>query len=109
VDRISFGLASVLLAIFVFQILDAFLTLAHLARGGAELNPLMAALIEKGTGAFVAGKLGMAGLGLLFLALHSRFPLVRKGIATLFVLYAGVICYHLVLIWQAGGIRPSLG
>lgn len=102
VDRLGWGLASVLATIFVFHVLDAVFTLAHIARGGAELNPIMGFFIGQGPGSFLAAKLGTAGLGLLFLGLHGRFPLVRKAIAGLFVVYASVVCYHIILLWQAG-------
>jgi hypothetical protein len=100
----------VLLVIFVFHVLDALFTLAHIARGGAELNPLMGLFLDQSPGTFLAAKLSIAGLGLLFLGFHGRFPMVRKGIAALFVLYAGVVFYHLILIWQAGAsMWPTRG
>jgi hypothetical protein len=102
VDRLGWGLASALILIFIFHVCDALFTLAHVARGGAELNPIMDFFLRQGTAAFLTAKLSTAGLGLLFLGVHARFPLVRKGIAGLFVLYAGVVCYHLVLIYCAG-------
>jgi hypothetical protein len=102
VDQLGRGLATVLLVIFFFHVLDALFTLVHIARGGAELNPLMGFFLRQSPGVFLVAKLSIAGLGLLFLGLHGRFPLVRKGIAAIFVLYAGVICYHFILIWQAG-------
>jgi hypothetical protein len=110
VDRLGWGLTSVLVVIFAFHVLDALFTLAHIARGGTELNPLMEFFLEHSPGAFLVAKLSVAGLGLLFLGLHGRFPLVRKGIAALFVVYAGVVCYHFILIWQAGlPIWPARG
>jgi hypothetical protein len=110
VDRVGWSLASALIVIFVFHVLDALFTLAHIARGGSELNPLMGFFLEQSPGAFLAAKLSIAGLGLLFLGFHGRFPMVRKGIAALFVLYAGVVCYHVILIWLAGApIWPARG
>ena len=110
VDQLGWGLASILLLIFVFHVLDALFTLAHIARGGAELNPLMDFFLSQSPQTFLAAKLGIAGLGLVFLGFHGRFPLVRKGIAAIFLLYAGVVCYHFVLIWRAGvPLWPALG
>jgi hypothetical protein len=110
VDRLGWGLASVLIVIFVFHVLDALFTLAHIARGGAELNPLMDFFLKQSSGAFLMAKLGIAGVGLLFLGFHGRFPLVRTGVAALFVLYACVVCYHVILIWQAGApVWPARG
>jgi hypothetical protein len=110
VDQLGWGLASILVMIFVFHVLDAMFTLVHTARGGAELNPIMDFFLKQGSGMFLAVKLGTAGLGLLFLGVHGRFPWVRKGIAGLFVLYAGVVCYHVFLIWQSSiQIWPARG
>jgi len=101
VDRLGQGISLALVGIFFFHCLDAMFTLAHLARGGRELNPLMDALIQVGPSVFVSAKLAIAGIGLLFLGIHKNFPLVRQGIAGLFVLYAGVIGYHFLLFWQS--------
>ena len=110
VDRLGWGLASVLIVIFVFHVLDALFTLAHIARGGTELNPIMGFFLDQGAGAFLTAKLSIAAVGLLFLGFHGRFPLVRRGIAALFVLYAGVVCYHFILIWQTSApIWPARG
>jgi hypothetical protein len=109
VDRLPSGILAIVLAIFAFQILDAFFTLFHLARGGRELNPLMDYCIRLGPAVFLWTKLGLAGLGLLFLSAHFRWPLVRRGLTGLFVLYAGVICYHLILLWATGVSRLQFG
>jgi hypothetical protein len=101
VDRISGGIASLVLLIFLFHCLDAVFTLAHLSRGGKELNPFMEFLIRIGPGAFIGVKLGLAAIGLTFLAVHKNFPRVRAGILFLFLLYAGVVAYHFVLILQS--------
>ena len=76
-------------------------TLAHLARGGRELNPFMEALLRVSPWAFVSVKLSVAAAGLFFLGLHKNFPLVKAGVTLLFLLYAGVIGYHFVLLWRA--------
>jgi hypothetical protein len=102
VDRLPAGILSLVLAIFAFHVLDALFTLLHLSRGGVELNPLMDYCLRYGPTTFLTTKLGLAAAGLLFLCAHCRWPFVRRGIAGLFILYAGVICYHLVLIWKVG-------
>src|SRR5512144_1635311 len=70
VDQIGGGIMSLVLLIFLFHCLDAVFTLAHLSRGGKELNPFMESLIRVGPLAFVAVKLGLAAIGLVFLAVH---------------------------------------
>jgi hypothetical protein len=109
VDRLPSRILAVVLTIFAFQILDAFFTLFHIARGGQELNPLMDFFLRQGPGIFLWTKLGLAGLGLLFLGAHFRWPLVRKGLTGLFLIYAGVVCYHLILFWMTGASILHLG
>ena len=101
VDRIGRGLSILLLLTFLFHCLDALFTLVHVSHGGRELNPFMDYFLRAGPGAFVLAKLGMAALGLCFLGVHQNFPMVKKGIGFLCVLYAGVIAYHLVLMLRA--------
>jgi hypothetical protein len=97
-DRLAPGIAWAILSIFVFQCLDTWFTLAHLGRGGEELNPIMAYLIEQTPALFVSVKLGFSTVGLLFLALHQSFPYVRKGIATLYVTFLAIVVYHFFLL-----------
>jgi hypothetical protein len=98
VDRLAPAVAWLILFIFIFQCLDTYLTLVHLLRGGKELNPLMAYLIDVAPGLFIATKLGFSLVGLLFLGIHQHFPFVRKGIVALFVAFLGVVLYHLFII-----------
>jgi hypothetical protein len=87
----------VLLSIFLFQVLDANLTIAHLRRGGEELNPIMRALIIHDQRLFLGVKLGISALGLGFLGIHKNYPFVRSGLFVLFVLFLGVIGWHCFL------------
>ncbi|MBD3334069.1 MAG: hypothetical protein GF355_00970 [Candidatus Eisenbacteria bacterium] len=101
VDRLAPGVAWAIVLIFLFHCLDAFLTLAHIERGGSEINPFMAFLIDAAPATFVAVKLGLAAAGLFILGLHQNFPHVRKGIGVLFVVFFGVVLYHFFLIAHA--------
>lgn len=109
VDRLPPEILAVVLTIFAFQVLDAFFTLFHISRGGQELNPLMDICLRLGPAVFLWAKLGLAAVGLLFLCAHFRWPLVRKGLTGLLVLYAGVVCYHLILLWVTGTPLHRLG
>lgn len=97
-DRIDPGFAKVIGLIFVFQILDAGLTLRHVSRGGGELNPFMDMLIQRDPTLFLWIKLGFAGLGLAFLALHQTFPHVRSAVRILFGIFGALVVYHLFVI-----------
>lgn len=108
VDRIPAGILTLILVVFGLHVLDAFFTLFHISRGGSELNPLMDYFLQVGPTTFLITKLSLAATGLLFLGIHFRWPFVRHGLAALLVLYAGVLCYHLVLIWTTGTLNPVL-
>ena len=101
VDRLGQGISILLVLIFFFHCLDAMFTLSHLSHGGRELNPFMGFLIRHGSGVFVGTKLAMAGGGLCFLGIHKNFPMVKAGIVLLFLLYAAVIGYHVLLLCQS--------
>jgi hypothetical protein len=92
------GIIWCVLLIFVFQCADTYLTLAHIKRGGKELNPLMAHLIDVTPNLFVSLKLGFSFVGLFFLALHQNFPHVRKWIGALFGIFLAVAIYHVFLL-----------
>lgn len=95
VDRIDPRLGVVLGAVFFFHVLDAVFTLIHLSQGASELNPFMAMLLERHDAAFLAVKLSIAGLGLLFLGIHQHFPYVRSSIRFLLVTFGLLLGYHL--------------
>jgi hypothetical protein len=100
VDRLGLPLLLVLLTIFLFQILDAVLTLAHLRQGGVELNPAMNFLLTRGEEWFLGVKLGVSALGLLFLGVHKNFPMVRTGLTVIFLIFFGLVAYHCILALQ---------
>ena len=100
VDRLGAKVWLVLLLIFLFQVLDANLTLHHLQRGGVELNPLMDHLISIGEGTFFVVKLVIAAIGLLFLGIHKNYPMVRPGLGAIFLIFLGVVGWHCVLAFD---------
>jgi hypothetical protein len=66
------------LAIILMNILDAYFTLFLLDQGNIiELNPLMAALIKKGSLYFFNVKYLLTSLSLLFLVIHKNFTFCR--------------------------------
>lgn len=98
VDRLGPEIWLVILLIFLFQILDASLTLSHLRRGGTELNPFMDFLIARDENLFLGVKLGLSAIGLLFLGIHKNFPMVKRGLAAIFCLFLGVVGWHLLVV-----------
>ena len=100
VDRLGGLTWFLLLSVFLFQILDAHLTLTQLSRGGVEVNPIMSYLIQRGATLFVAVKLSVAAIGLLFLGIHKNYPLAKPGLAFLFTLFLIVIGWQCYLVFQ---------
>ena len=87
--------------IMLLSACDAALTLQLLERGFFEANPVMAAVMERGTLLFAAMKMGMTGFGVLMLAYLAKahfMDKVRVGIflTSIFVFYAALICYEIV-------------
>jgi len=102
VDRLGTGVWTVLAVVLFFQVLDALLTLRILDRGGSELNPLMAGLIERSEPLFVGTKIGISLVGLMVLGIHKNFLVARTGLVLLLALFGGVIGWHFFLALHVG-------
>lgn len=76
---------------------DLLLTLDVLARGGEEANPVMRWALERGTGTFVALKLGLTLLGALVLLVRVRFRWMRHALLGLVAAYVVLIGWHAVV------------
>lgn len=81
--------------------LDAFMTLRLIDLGAYEANPVMAAVMERGTGTFASTKMLMTGIGILALVFLARAMFLRRiragSILTVFFsMYAALICYEFV-------------
>jgi|SoiMethySBSTD1v2_1073268.scaffolds.fasta_scaffold70493_1 formate hydrogenlyase subunit 3/multisubunit Na+/H+ antiporter MnhD subunit len=96
------GWRTVTLAFFVCvgSLLDAFLTLGHLAHGGEEANPLLALALAHSPTLFLQLKIGLTGVGVWVLAAHQQLPLAARGLQGLALGYGTVLVYHLVLCWR---------
>lgn len=104
VDRYSKQDVALLLAIFGLNVLDAFMTMMWLHRGGREANPVMNFFLDIGPAAFLAQKCLVVGFWLILLLVHKNFRFARVG------LYASLAVYALLLIVHFGivalGIEP---
>lgn len=92
--RVSREAAFLSILVVVFSSLDAALTLLHVGVGGAELNPLMAAVLARGIGFFVTAKTFSTAAGVVFLASQERFPAARLALRSAAILYVLVLAYH---------------
>ena len=93
----------IVISISCLSAVDAFFTLKILDRGGIEVNPVMASLLEIDTTTFVIGKIMITSVCLLFALVHINFNVLkiipmRYSLATIFVLYVCLMGYELFLL-----------
>lgn len=87
--------------IMVLSGLDAVFTLRLLDLGAIELNPIMDAVIGKGTMTFALTKMLLTSFGILALVFMARSMFMERfrtgAILTIFfVFYAALVCYEFV-------------
>ena len=84
---------------------DAFLTLRLIEQGMVEANPVMANMLELGTGWFSSSKMFLTGAGILtlvFLAKTRFLNRLRTGLflTVFFTGYCCLVCYQLVSLFN---------
>jgi len=89
--------------IMILSSMDAFMTLQLINLGATEVNPVMAAIMGKGTMAFAVSKMLMTAIGILmlvFLAKAVAFNAFRTGVmlTVAFSFYCCLVCYEFVLL-----------
>ncbi len=84
--------------IFGLNVLDAGLTLHHLAHGAVELNPLMDRLIQWGPIWFLLEKIFVIALCIGALLIHKTFRIARRAALVLLAVYGLLMVQHMVLL-----------
>jgi hypothetical protein len=102
-DRYEKWVGISVVAIALMSVLDAFLTMNILDRGGVEVNPFMSALLAINTQAFFIGKFAITVGCLFFSLVHINFRVLRiMPMQTMLVcisaFYAILIGYELFLL-----------
>lgn len=87
--------------IMVLSGLDAFFTLQLLDRGAIELNPVMDAVIGRGTATFAMTKMLLTSIGILALVFLARSRFMERFrtsviLTVFFVFYSILVCYEFV-------------
>jgi len=98
VDRATGMFLAGVVTMVLFVALDATSTLYILRHGGTEKNPLMATLIERGTGWFLLVKLGPLPFAYLLLSVARYFGWIKWALITLLLVYGALALYHLQLL-----------
>jgi hypothetical protein len=102
-DWYSAHLLVVSIGISLLSMADAFLTLTLLNSGADEINPIMAALLDRGAVAFTIVKMATTGICVVALVVLSRYRfmrLIRVDIVMYIVLasYVSLIGYEIWLL-----------
>ena len=89
--------------VMLMSCVDAFMTLQLLDRGMIEANPVMDAILGKGTQAFAVSKMVMTGTGIMMLVFLAKARFLNRFRAGLFLtfffsIYACLICYEFVFL-----------
>jgi hypothetical protein len=98
-DWHSAHLLAVAIAILLLSVVDAFLTLALLQGGAAEVNPIMAVLIYRSVGMFAALKMAMTSASIVLMVFLARYRFMRL-VRVEWVLYGVLIAYASLISYE---------
>jgi len=101
VDQPSKEIVALSLLTVILSVLDALFTLLHLEGGGREVNPIMGLALAAGVSCFLILKVGLTGLGVVFLAIHQNFRLSRIALHGVAMAYSALLAYHSALFIAA--------
>jgi hypothetical protein len=99
VDWHAAHLLAVAIAILLLSVADALMTVTLLSGGAIEVNPVMAAVIQRGSGLFASLKMGMTGIGVMLMVLLARYRFLRvvrveMALYAILVGYIGLLGYE---------------
>ena len=105
-DWYSIPLFILALGIVLLCVADAFFTLQLISLGGAELNPLMAYLLDKGLYLFVGIKMALTISAIIVLVMHERFTFFRS-VRALHILLLTLIGYGVLIAYELTLLGPD--
>jgi hypothetical protein len=95
------------ITILLLSVSDAFLTLALVARGAHEANPIMAYLLEQAPRVFATVKVALTGTGIVVLVALARARLFRV-IRISIVIHWCMLGYLVLIVYEAWLLRQTL-
>ncbi|MEZ4333264.1 MAG: DUF5658 family protein [Myxococcota bacterium] len=104
VDRYTKQDVALLLAIFLLNVADAFMTMLWLHRGGREANPVMDFFLDIGPAAFLFQKCLVVGFWLILLLVHKNFRFAKIGLYASLAVYSALLAVHFGIV--AFGVEP---
>ncbi|MDP9013534.1 MAG: DUF5658 family protein [Pseudomonadota bacterium] len=87
------------IGILLLSVADALMTVTLLSGGAVEVNPIMAAVVDKGTAVFAAVKMAMTGCGVVFLVVLARYRFMRV-VRVDVVMYLVLVTYAALLGYE---------
>ena len=102
-DRLDTGAVVLAIALMILSVMDSLFTLTIIAHGGTEVNPVMDALLQKSVFGFTVVKMLLTAIPALLLVATANIVFfnrwrARSILASMVGLYAGLICYELLLL-----------
>lgn len=99
IDWYDHKLLIVLCIVLLLSVVDGYLTIINVVyMGVAELNPIMACLLNKNIGAFFSVKYLLTGCGLIILCWHINFQYSRSTLLSILLIYLFVLCSHIYIL-----------
>ena len=103
IDRMDGGAVALAITLMILSVIDSVFTLTIISNGGNEVNPVMNVLLEKSVAAFAITKMLMTAIPALLLVATANLIVfnrwrARSLLSTMVGLYAGLICYELLLL-----------
>ena len=106
-DWYSAHLLVVAIGVLLLSVADAFLTLALLQGGAAEVNPFMALLIYRNVATFAAMKMGITSACIVLMVALARYRFMRLLQVT-WVLYGVLIAYASLIGYEVWMLKAPL-
>jgi hypothetical protein len=100
-------LLAVAMGILLLSVADAFMTVTLLSGGAVEVNPVMAAVIQRSTTLFAVLKMALTGISVVFMVLLARYRLLRV-VRVEAILYAVLGGYLTLLGYEFWMLREVL-
>ena len=102
-DRMDSGAVTLAIMLMILSVMDSIFTLTIIAHGGTEVNPVMNVLLQKSVTAFTIVKMLLTAIPAILLVATANLVILnrwraRSLLATMVGLYAGLICYELLLL-----------
>lgn len=98
-DWHSAHLLAVAIAILLLSVADALMTVRLLAGGADEVNPLMAAMVERSASMFAVVKMGLTGVGVMVMVMLARYRFMRR-VRVDRVMYCVMLGYAALLAYE---------